>query len=152
MNGVFALAKKYTGSDINVYFEPKRCVHATECVRGLSHVFDVNQRPWINPDNDTAEHIAEVVERCPSGALTYELASNEVESHDETRVTYGDNGEIFLYGDFSLVKDGEVMHLNRAILTTDETKTDDPPFYTKSFQGQSDKSRYYKSIQDDNEK
>ncbi|WP_086428632.1 (4Fe-4S)-binding protein [Staphylococcus cornubiensis] len=143
------MAKQYTGEKINVYFEPKRCVHATECVRGLGKVFDVDKRPWVQPDNAPVEDVIKVVERCPSGALTYELPSNERETHAETRVTYGDDGEIFIYGDFDLVHNGEVMHLNRAILTSDESNTDNPPFYSKSFSGQGDKEQFYKQIQDE---
>lgn len=144
------MAKKYTGEKVNVYFEPKRCVHATECIHGLGEVFDVDKRPWIQPDNADAERVIQVVERCPSGALTYERLSQEPETHPETRVTYGDDGEIFMYGDFDLVHNGETLHLNRAILTSDANKTDNPPFYNKSFQGQGDKKQFYRKIQDEN--
>ncbi|EHE7497449.1 (4Fe-4S)-binding protein [Staphylococcus pseudintermedius] len=143
------MVKQYTGENINVYFEPKRCVHATECIRGLGEVFDVEKRPWVQPDNAAVEDVIKVVERCPSGALTYELPSNQQETHPETRVAYGDDGEIFMYGDFTLVHNGEVMHLNRAILTSDASNTDSPPFYSKSFSGQGDKEQFYKPIQDE---
>ena len=32
--------KRYTGQAIDVTFEPRRCVHAGACVRGLPAVFD----------------------------------------------------------------------------------------------------------------
>jgi len=64
--------KSYEGDGIVVHFEARRCIHAAECVRRLPAVFDVGRRPWILADAAPADPIAEIVERCPSGALTYE--------------------------------------------------------------------------------
>ncbi|WP_017581296.1 (4Fe-4S)-binding protein [Nocardiopsis valliformis] len=63
--------KTYEGQSIAVTFEAGRCQHAAECVRGLPEVFDIERRPWIQPDNAAADRTAEVVRRCPSGALEY---------------------------------------------------------------------------------
>ena len=65
--------KTYRTESITVTFEVRRCLHAAECVHGLPEVFDPTKRPWIQPDRTTAERLAEVVRRCPSGALQYEL-------------------------------------------------------------------------------
>ena len=54
------------------YFKPDVCEHAAECVRGLPSVFNVKMRPWVSPQNATAEEIMSVIDRCPSKALTYE--------------------------------------------------------------------------------
>lgn len=43
-----------------------------ECVKGLPSVFNTQKRPWVSPQNATAEKIMEVIDRCPSRALTYE--------------------------------------------------------------------------------
>lgn len=43
-----------------------------ECVKGTPDVFKVGRRPWIMLENGESEYIVEVIERCPSGALTYE--------------------------------------------------------------------------------
>ncbi|MFT9788843.1 (4Fe-4S)-binding protein [Streptomyces bacillaris] len=64
--------KAYEGRSITVTFEAGRCRHAAECVRGLPEVFDPARRPWITPDAADAGRVAEVVRRCPSGALRYE--------------------------------------------------------------------------------
>lgn len=63
--------KTYTGKDIEVTFDLKRCIHAAECGRNLPSVFDVKQRPWVQPDEASADRVAEVVARCPSGALQF---------------------------------------------------------------------------------
>ncbi|MFD5897162.1 (4Fe-4S)-binding protein [Streptomyces sp. NPDC060366] len=74
--------KAYEGRSITVTFEARRCLHAAECVNGLPEVFDTAKRPWIRPDGAEAERLAEVVRRCPSGALRYELADGGMETPD----------------------------------------------------------------------
>lgn len=74
--------KVYEGRSITVTFEARRCLHAAECVNGLPEVFDTAKRPWIRPDGAEAERLAEVVRRCPSGALRYEFADGGVETPD----------------------------------------------------------------------
>jgi uncharacterized Fe-S cluster protein YjdI len=69
--------KKYVGKDIIVYFDKSKCVHSTNCVKGLSSVFDVKKKPWVNPDNDFSIRIAKIIDRCPNHALTYEIINKE---------------------------------------------------------------------------
>ena len=64
--------RRYTSADIDVTYDVKRCIHAAECVRGLPAVFDTKKRPWVQPDKANADTVAEVILRCPSGALHYE--------------------------------------------------------------------------------
>jgi uncharacterized Fe-S cluster protein YjdI len=64
--------QEYQGPGIVVRFDPKRCIHAAECVRGLPEVFDSERRPWVQPDGAGAEAVAEVIRRCPTGALHFE--------------------------------------------------------------------------------
>lgn len=45
-----SLGKAYTAPAITVYFDPGRCRHYAECVRGLPQVFDTSRRPWISAD------------------------------------------------------------------------------------------------------
>ncbi|MGW9348424.1 Uncharacterized Fe-S cluster protein YjdI [Nocardiopsis flavescens] len=72
-----ATAKKaYEGRSITVTFEAGLCRHAAECVHGLPEVFDPARRPWILPDGADADRVAEVVGRCPSGALEYRFAAD----------------------------------------------------------------------------
>jgi uncharacterized Fe-S cluster protein YjdI len=47
----------YEASDIVVQFEPKRCIHAEECVHGLPDVFDRHSRPWIEPEKRSADEV-----------------------------------------------------------------------------------------------
>lgn len=61
--------KRYVREGATVTFDGEVCRHAAECVRGLPQVFDVKKRPWIQPENASIEELAEVIGRCPSGAL-----------------------------------------------------------------------------------
>jgi uncharacterized Fe-S cluster protein YjdI len=65
--------KSYVGCDVTVSFDSEVCEHSGNCVRGLSAVFNQEQRPWIHPDHATAEEVVAQVGRCPSGALRIEL-------------------------------------------------------------------------------
>lgn len=59
------------GKDITVTFDPRRCMHSGNCLRSLPGVFNGSLDPWIQPDGATAERVAGVVARCPSGALQF---------------------------------------------------------------------------------
>ena len=64
--------RHYADDVIEITYDPHRCIHAAECIRGLSAVFDSNRRPWIMPSEASADEIASVIARCPSGALHFE--------------------------------------------------------------------------------
>jgi uncharacterized Fe-S cluster protein YjdI len=57
---------------ITVSWSKRRCIHVAECVRGLPEVFKPGSVPWIEPAQASADRVAEVVCRCPTGALHYE--------------------------------------------------------------------------------
>ncbi|MDM7911683.1 MAG: (4Fe-4S)-binding protein [Methanotrichaceae archaeon] len=63
--------KEYTNGEIVVCWEPKKCTHSRNCVKGLPEVFDRGKRPWINMSGASSEEIMKVIDRCPSGALSY---------------------------------------------------------------------------------
>lgn len=63
--------RTYEGTGIAIHFDPARGIHAEACVHGLPGVFDAQRRLWIVPGEAAVDTITQVVERCPSGALTY---------------------------------------------------------------------------------
>jgi uncharacterized Fe-S cluster protein YjdI len=65
--------QEYENDAIIVRFDPRVCIHSTLCVGGLPGVFDVGKRPWVNVQGASAEAIAEQIQKCPSGALTFEM-------------------------------------------------------------------------------
>ncbi|MFE2037688.1 (4Fe-4S)-binding protein [Streptomyces scopuliridis] len=95
--------KAYQTESITVTFEARRCLHAAECVHGLPEVFDPTKRPWIQPDKTTAERLAEVVRRYPSGALQYELVEGGTENPDRpTTITRSATGQLTVRGELSV--------------------------------------------------
>ncbi|HMM41440.1 MAG TPA: (4Fe-4S)-binding protein [Thermomicrobiales bacterium] len=94
------LGRAYTAPDITVYFDVRRCIHFAACVRGLPQVFDRDARPWIRADGAPAEQIAEIVRRCPTGALHYELRDGPAEEPDATvTIAPQPDGPLFVRGD-----------------------------------------------------
>lgn len=63
--------RKYTGKDVDIYYNKDVCAHIGNCVRGNGKVFEVGRRPWIIADNADADEDVRVVNTCPSGALKY---------------------------------------------------------------------------------
>ena len=112
------MRKVYRGKDIEVSFDIELCVHIGECIRGDRKVFQLERRPWVLPDDAGAEIVAQVVERCPSGALQYwRLDGASQESHDLTTITPIRDGPLFVSGVISVShEDGSVETLPRATL------------------------------------
>jgi uncharacterized Fe-S cluster protein YjdI len=91
--------KDYTGEQIVVSFDRKLCIHAANCIRGLPQVFDLDARPWIAADGAPADEIAQVVERCPSGALQYHRLDGFPDEATGERYVYPiPNGPLFVHG------------------------------------------------------
>ncbi len=65
--------KAYENDEIIVFWNPKLCEHATECIRGNNKVFDPTRRPWVDISDASASEIASIIDKCPSGALLYEI-------------------------------------------------------------------------------
>lgn len=62
----------YRGESFTVSYNIHRCIHAEECVRRLGEVFDLNERPWIQPDQASPEQSEDMIPHFPFGALQYE--------------------------------------------------------------------------------
>jgi uncharacterized Fe-S cluster protein YjdI/CDGSH-type Zn-finger protein len=123
--------RAYRGERITVYYDARRCCHFAECVRGLHDVFNTNARPWIQPDNAGADLLAEVVRRCPTGALHYELVDGpDEEQPGPTRVEAVKDGPLLLRGEMLVqTSAGELRDVRAALcrcgLTANQPFCDD---------------------------
>jgi CDGSH-type Zn-finger protein/uncharacterized Fe-S cluster protein YjdI len=110
--------KRYETEGMIVTFEPKRCIHAAECVRGLPRVFAPGRRPWVDADAAANDEIESVVERCPTGALRYERADGSSEAVPESNaVRVRPRGPLYVRGDLELrLADGETIRDTRLAL------------------------------------
>ena len=111
--------REYRGEAIAVTFDSNRCIHVAECVRGLPAVFDRNARPWVQPNRGNADDIADVIQRCPSGALTYKRVTvgSEEQAEHPPRIIVIPNGPLYVRGDFEYpTSSGEPVRSPRAAL------------------------------------
>jgi uncharacterized Fe-S cluster protein YjdI len=69
--------KKYTNGEVTVVWQPAKCIHSTNCFRGLPEVFDPAKRPWVNAQGASTERIIAQVKDCPSAALSYYMNGEE---------------------------------------------------------------------------
>jgi CDGSH-type Zn-finger protein/uncharacterized Fe-S cluster protein YjdI len=95
----------FEGKGIRVTWSKARCIHSAECIRGLPLVFQPGGRPWVKPEAGTAQKIAEVIERCPTGALHYERldgGSAEAAATANT-VTPQPDGPLFVRGQVEIM-------------------------------------------------
>ncbi len=98
---------EYKGQDITVTYDLARCIHAATCVKRLPAVFDIDKKPWIQPDNALADDVAAVVARCPSGALH---SSRAEQPPSESKVRVAVDGPIYVDANAKLqTLDGEVL-------------------------------------------
>jgi uncharacterized Fe-S cluster protein YjdI len=98
--------KRYTGDAVSVTFDPVRCRHAAECLRGLPAVFDTHRRPWILPDGADPDDVVRVVARCPTGALRTDPGREQPVK--PTEVTALPAGPVLVRGELHLTGPGGV--------------------------------------------
>jgi len=97
--------KEYTNKEIKVFWDAEKCIHAGECIRGLPEVFDRQSTPWINMQGAGSDEIKRVIDRCPSGALTYEIAGEAADQSDNepiARIRVTKNGPLLVEGECAL--------------------------------------------------
>ncbi len=105
-------ARTYETERIAVVWFPERCIHTARCIMGLPDVFDPRRRPWIVLEGRTADEVAEVVQRCPTGALHFRRLDGgpQEQPREETAVISVPNGPLYLRGDIELINDaGETI-------------------------------------------
>jgi len=98
---------EYRGRDIVVRFDPRLCTKAAHCGGGLPIVFRAGQVPWADPDAASADVIATVIHKCPSGALTYERIDGgpQEEIDDEVSIRPRKNGPLEVRGPVTLLNE-----------------------------------------------
>ncbi len=109
--------RDYSNGEITVHWQPGKCVHATICYARLRRVFDPSRRPWIMLDKGTTDEIIDIVNQCPTDALTYTRIKDPKEKDtitlDEsnqktenieppTRIQIMQDGPAIISGDFTI--------------------------------------------------
>ena len=102
----------YPGAAADVHWDGRLCIHIGECGRANNELFVGGRQPWCQPDQVSADDVADVVVRCPTGALTYSRKDGgpgEV-ADQENVVVIAHNGPLYLRGDLQI--DGAAKDMN----------------------------------------
>ena len=118
------LGRAYAAPKVTVFYDRSRCRHYAECVRGLPQVFDPARRPWIRADLADADTVAEVVRRCPTGALHYRLLAGKPEEPPHpTIMTPDPRGPLLVRGDLVLdTPEGRLAETRAALCACGRTR------------------------------
>lgn len=94
----------YPGSAADVHWDGRLCIHIGECGRADNELFVGGRKPWCQPDVVSTDDVAEVVSRCPSGALTYERKDGgpDESPDEENTVSVMYNGPLYVRGDLEV--------------------------------------------------
>lgn len=89
----------YPGKDATVHWHGGLCIHVGECGRAEGELFVGGRKPWCQPDVSAAEDAAEVVTRCPTGALTIERRDGvQEQAPADNVVVVANNGPLYVRG------------------------------------------------------
>jgi uncharacterized Fe-S cluster protein YjdI len=100
--------KKYTNGEITVFWQPKKCIHATTCYRELIDVFNPRKRPWVNMDGAPTDEIIRVVKLCPTQALSFKYNKDLEEEkqvdlkNNMSEVRIMEDGPLIISGNFNI--------------------------------------------------
>jgi uncharacterized Fe-S cluster protein YjdI len=93
------IMKEYSNGEIVVSWKPDKCMHTGECLLGLPQVFSLRAHPWVNINGSDSEEIMKVIDRCPSGALTYKIIKKAGESEmNSAQIKVMKNGPLLVEG------------------------------------------------------
>jgi CDGSH-type Zn-finger protein/uncharacterized Fe-S cluster protein YjdI len=94
----------YPGAAADVHWDGRLCIHIGECGRAKNDLFVAGRQPWCQPDRVRPDEVADVVSRCPSGALTYDRKDGGPEESPEAEnvVSVMYNGPLYVRGDLEV--------------------------------------------------
>lgn len=104
----------YPSPEITVQFDPNLCEHSGICIRRLPNVFNLQSRPWVNVKGASKDDIIALIDKCPSGALSWttdQADTPHVDASGATEITIITNGPLRLAGHIRILdKEGNLLH------------------------------------------
>lgn len=98
--------------ELNLRFDPRRCIHSRHCVLGAPDVFLANVTgAWLHPEAVSVERCVAIAHACPSGAITYERHDGGAqESPPPVNVLrVRENGPYAIHADVDLAGHGRLL-------------------------------------------
>jgi uncharacterized Fe-S cluster protein YjdI len=123
--------REYSNGEIKVFWKPSLCIHSTICFSELPEVFKPGRRPWVEIYSASTDKIIEVVNRCPTSALSWEKVekSKEIDKEVKVKVEFIKNGPICISGSFEIVdEDGILTNNNKKVSLCRCRKSGNMPF------------------------
>ena len=96
--------RSYRTDEITVHWNSELCIHTAICLNALPRVFNAETRPWIAIEDASADEIANAVEKCPTGALTYERTDGALAEQvsSQTSIIPLPNGPLMVRGELEV--------------------------------------------------
>ncbi len=100
---------EYVGKEITIYDNRGVCSADGSCVRLCPEVFQKDKKPhWIFPDAASVKKVVETIEKCPSGALSYQIGSERIQGIKRPpAVRIAKDGPLAFVGGIQLIDDME---------------------------------------------
>lgn len=94
----------FEGDDVDVTWDERLCIHVGECTRATEGIFGGGKQPWARPYDAKPNDVAEIVRRCPTGALTFQRNDDGMEetAPAENTVLVASRGPLYLTGDLHI--------------------------------------------------
>jgi uncharacterized Fe-S cluster protein YjdI/CDGSH-type Zn-finger protein len=132
------VVKEYANDAIVVTWDATRCIHTARCTAGLPEVFDARRRPWIQLGGADPAAVAEVVGRCPTGALRARRLDvvEEPQTAGPVTVQAGRDGPLYIQGPVTVVgPDGQTITREDRLALCRCGGTANPPFCDNTHRG-----------------
>lgn len=95
----------YPGERATVKWDRRLCIHVGECGRATGDLFVGGRNPWCQPDQASPDEIEQVVERCPTGALTVETGADggsPMTAAATNTIVVANNGPLYARGELQI--------------------------------------------------
>ncbi|HVL89715.1 MAG TPA: (4Fe-4S)-binding protein [Actinomycetota bacterium] len=103
-------SREYHSDELVVRWNAERCIHAADCIASAPAVFDTSQRPWVRLDKGSTDEIVAAIERCPTGALSYERVGAPEAPPPQTTASAVPGGPLLIRGPITIYdEDGSVL-------------------------------------------
>ena len=96
--------KDFAGEKGTVRWDARLCIHIGECGRSRGELFVSGRDPWCQPDVVELDEVQDVVERCPTGALTLRKKDGTVveTAPEQNVVVVSNNGPLYVRGTLAI--------------------------------------------------